>query len=72
MSSLLIKNIPENLRKKLKEQAEINHRSMNKQAVSILEQALERNGIGRFPVPVKAKIFITDKWLNKAKKEGRL
>lgn len=72
MASLLIKNIPENLRKKLKEQAELNHRSMNKQVVSILEQALERKGIGIFPAPVKAKVFITEKWLNKAKKEGRL
>lgn len=72
MSSLLIKNIPENLRKKLKEQAELNHRSMNKQAVSILEQALERPVIGSLPLPVKAKVFITDKWLNKAKKEGRM
>jgi len=72
MSSLLIKNIPENLRKKLKEQAELNHRSMNKQAVSILEQALERPGIRQLPPPVKAKVFITDKWLNRAKKEGRM
>jgi plasmid stability protein len=72
MSSLLIKNIPEHLRKKLKEQAERNHRSMNKQVVSILEQALERPDISRLPLPVKAKMFITDKWLNRAKKEGRM
>lgn len=72
MASLLIKNIPEELRKKLKEQADLNHRSMNKQAVSILELALERPGIGKLPSPFKAKIFITDKWLNRAKKLGRM
>ena len=72
MSSLLIKNIPENLRIKLKEQAELNHRSMNKQAVSILEQALERPGIRQLPPPVKLKFRVTNEWLNKAKRWGRL
>ena len=71
MSSLLIKNIPENLRKKLKAQAELNHRSMNKQVVSILEQALERPGIGRLPPPVKLKFRPTNEWLDKAKRWGR-
>jgi plasmid stability protein len=72
MSSLLIKNIPESLRKKLKEQAEINHRSMNKQVVSILEQALVHPGSGQFPPPVKLKFKVTNAWLNKAKRWGRL
>jgi plasmid stability protein len=71
MSSLLIKNIPEHLRKKLKEQADLNHRSMNKQAVSILEQALEKPGLGQLPPPVKLKFPITNEWLNKAKHWGR-
>ena len=71
MSSLLIKNIPENIRKKLKEQAEINHRSMNKQVVSILELALAKPGIAQFPPPVKLKFRPTNEWLEKAKSWGR-
>jgi plasmid stability protein len=71
MASLLIKNIPENLRKKLKAQAELNHRSMNKQAVSILEQALEKPVTGQLPPPVKLKFRPTNEWLNKAKRWGR-
>jgi plasmid stability protein len=72
MSSLLIKNIPENLRKKLKEQAELNHRSMNKQVVSILEQALDKQSVRKFPQPVKLKFRVTNEWINKAKRWGRL
>jgi len=72
MASLLIKNMPEDLRKKLKEQAVLNHRSMNKQAVSILEQALERRGVGQLPPPVKLKFRVTNEWFNKAKRWGRL
>ena len=71
MASLLIKNIPDNIRKRLKEQAEINHRSMNKQAVSILEQALTRPAIGTLPAPVKAKIRFSGEWVNQAKRWGR-
>jgi plasmid stability protein len=71
MSSLLIKNIPERLLKKLKEQAALNHRSINHQVVSILEKALGKPGPGKLPPPVKAKIFITDKWLYQAKRWGR-
>jgi plasmid stability protein len=71
MSSLLIKNIPENLRKKLKEQAELNHRSMNKQVVSILEKALEKPSTDQLPPPVKLKFCPTNEWLNKAKRWGR-
>lgn len=72
MASLLIKNISEDLRKKLKEQAELNHRSINKQVISILEQALTRPGIGKLPPPVKLKFRLTNAWLNKAKRLGRL
>jgi len=71
ISSLLIKNIPENLREKLKQQAEIHHRSMNKQVVSILEQALMKPGIGPLPTPVKTKTRLNAAWVSKAIKWGR-
>jgi plasmid stability protein len=40
MSSLLIKNIPEELHRKLKYQAEKHRRSMMQEAITILEQNL--------------------------------
>ena len=72
MSSLLIKNIPDDLKKKLKEQAELNHRSMNKQVVSLLEQAVARPSVASLPPPIKLKFRPTDAWLDKAKRWGRL
>jgi plasmid stability protein len=71
MSSLLIKNMPETLREKLKQQAELNHRSMNKQVVSILEQALMKPGIGPLPPPVKTRTRLTAAWVSKAIKQSR-
>jgi hypothetical protein len=72
MASLLIKNIPEGIRKKLKEEADLHHRSMNKEAVALLEQALfSRPGLASLPPPFKAKVRFTSDWVTKAKKWGR-
>jgi plasmid stability protein len=40
MSTLVVKNLPEELHEKLRRQAKRNHRSINKEAVAVLEQAL--------------------------------
>lgn len=40
MPSLTLKNVPEDLHQRLKEQAERHRRSMNQEAIWILEQAL--------------------------------
>lgn len=40
MSTLVVKNLPEALHEKLREQALQNHRSITKQAIVILEQGL--------------------------------
>ena len=72
MSSLLLKNIPETIHEKLKERAALNHRSMNKQAMSILEEALLKPSIGSLPSPVKTRTHLSAAWVTKAKKWGRL
>ena len=71
MSSLLIKNIPENLLEKLKEQAELNHRSLDKQVLFILEKALIKSLIGPLPPPFKTRKRLTAVWVSKAIKWGR-
>ncbi len=40
MSTLVIKNLPEHLHAALKSQAQRNHRSLNKEAVALIEQAI--------------------------------
>jgi plasmid stability protein len=41
MSTLVIKNMPDQLHEKLRRQAECNHRSLNKETVAVLEKALD-------------------------------
>lgn len=71
MASLLLKNIPEEIKKKLKKQAEVNHRSVNKQVVVILERALTGSAIGPLPPPVKTRTRLSAEWVVKATKWGR-
>jgi len=49
MGTLVIKNLPDALHARLKEQAERNRRSVTKEAVTLIEAGL---GIGRAPAPL--------------------
>lgn len=56
MSGLLIKDFPPELHRKLKEEAARHHRSMTRQALALLEQALAapaRNAADLLPDPLK-------------------
>jgi plasmid stability protein len=56
MPGLLIKDFPPELHQKLKEEAARYHRSMTRQALVLLEQALsspEKNTAGLLPGPLK-------------------
>lgn len=41
MPSITVKNIPDSIYKKLKQQAESHHRSMNSEIIACLEQSVE-------------------------------
>ena len=56
MSGLLIKDFPPELHRKLKDEAARHHRSMTRQALALLEQALSepaRNAADLLPKPLK-------------------
>ena len=56
MSGLLIKDFPPELHRKLKDEAARHHRSMTRQALALLEQALSsaaRNAAETLPKPLK-------------------
>ena len=56
MSGLLIKDFPPELHRKLKEEAARHHRSMTRQALALLEQALSsqsKNAAELLPKPLK-------------------
>ncbi len=79
MATLTVKNIPEPLVKKLKNQAALHRRSLNHEVIRCLEQAAEcvpldpKNLIARMRairrVPTKTRL--TDRKLLKLKTEGR-
>lgn len=71
MPALVIKDLPVEIHKRLKDDAVQQHRSMTQQAIFILEQALRRAR----PVPAfkayKGKFPLTNEFINAAKREGR-
>lgn len=59
MATLVIKNLPDHLHAKLKLQAQRHHRSLTKEALTLLEQGIaqapEAAGPHRIPKPIRLK-----------------
>ena len=71
MAAIVLKDVPEELHRRLREQAERNRRSMSQELLTIMEEAL-RPLPPLAPVkPVKTKRPFTQAWLRKAMREGR-
>ncbi len=74
MPGLLIKDFPEALHYKLKVRAARNKRSMTKEALYLLEKALnetENQQSRLMPEPVQGTVLLTDEMIDNAKREGR-
>lgn len=79
MATLTLKQVPNELYRRLKERAAAHRRSLNNEAILCLEQALEPRRFDRqsWLEEVRAlrrqtpKVFLTDEMLRKAKEEGR-
>ncbi|HCE44293.1 MAG TPA: hypothetical protein DET40_12155 [Lentisphaeria bacterium] len=71
MPSLVIKHLPPEIHKRLKEEARKNHRSMTKQAITELETALLHIRPIRDFKPYRIDFKIDDGFLNAAKRWGR-
>ncbi len=71
MPSLVIKKLPEQVHKKLKQQAAKHHRSMTQEAILILNDGLNLGEIREVPAPYKGKIPLSDEMIDFAKLEGR-
>jgi plasmid stability protein len=70
MSSLVIKNLPPEIHRRLKTKAAENHRSMTKQAIDILEQGTFPSSQVRKVKPFKGRFLLTEEFVNSAKREG--
>jgi antitoxin FitA len=79
MATLTIKNIPEELRKRLKESATQHRRSINSEAIQCLEKALVGSRVDPTEFLARARalrermpdMYITDEDLRAARNEGR-
>jgi len=77
-TNFTLKNIPDGLYEKVKKRAERNNRSVNGEIISILSAATEAT---RVPVDVilararalreRTRGFVTDEFINQAKRESR-
>jgi len=57
MPSITVKNIPDSIYKKLKQQAEAQHRSMNSEIIACLERTVEPNRISSDEILRQARIM---------------
>lgn len=71
MASILLKNIPEDLHRRLREQAVRHHRSLNKEVIAVLEEALTVPASQALPPPVRLKRRLTQPVLDRARRAGR-
>lgn len=72
MASLLLKDLPADLHRQLQESARRDRRSMNRQAIVLIEKALRDSAaLGQIPEPVKGRFPISEEFLRKAKRTGR-
>jgi plasmid stability protein len=72
MPTLVIKDLPAELHKRLKKEAEKTHRSMTKEAIYLIETALqqEQPKVMEMPVPYKGIKPVSLKQLNRWKRDG--
>lgn len=71
MSALLLRDVPESIRRRIKVEARKNRRSMTQEALVLLEQGLRTRRAVRLPRPIKPARPIDHDWLVKTMKEGR-
>ena len=80
MTTVTIKNIPEEIYKKIKLQAKANHRSVNSEIISIFEHAVQKRTPENIQTILErarkvreltAQYTVSDEELTRWKKEGR-
>ncbi len=70
MTRLLIREIPDALLARLQQQAAANNRTINKEVIALLEQALSMDRAMRvLPPPYQGMQRLTDSFINKAKRQ---
>ena len=72
MPGLLIKDVPVELHKKLKESAARHHRSMTQQALALIEDGLRHTEPGRgLPLPLTGSVPMTRALATRGRRQGQ-
>ena len=73
MTQFLIRQMPEDLYRRLKARAKASRRSMNQEIIGLLEQsmALAAPPVAPLPEPLQGTFPIDDDWLYAARQQGR-
>jgi plasmid stability protein len=70
MASILIKDIPADLHDRLRQAAQRDRRSLNKEVIALLDEALTPRSV-ELPPPIRGAFALTPDWLDQAISEGR-
>jgi hypothetical protein len=72
MPDILLKGVPDSLHRKLKTVATRHRRSMNREAIVLIEEALRQADASvDLPGPLKGRFPLTPEFVERAKREGR-
>jgi hypothetical protein len=71
VSAILIKDLPADVHRWLKQEAERNRRSMTQQVIVLFEERMQKFRPVRLPPPFKTRTPLTAEFVDKSKKEGR-
>ena len=71
MSALVIRGVPPVLHQRLKREAEMHHRSMNREVIAILEKELVTTRPVELPPPVKGIKPVDPQWIVRVIREAR-
>ena len=72
MPDILLKGVPDALHRKLKTVAARHRRSMNREAILLIEEALRQaDAAADLPGPLKGRFPLTPEFVERAKREGR-
>ena len=71
MPAVIVRDLPPMLHRRLKDEAQRHHRSMNREIVSILEKELGARQPGPLPLPVKGKKPVDPQWIVQVIREAR-
>ena len=71
MTAFLVKDLPPILHARLRQEATLHHRSMNREVIAILEKELTAGRPVELPPPVKPLVSVDGRWIAEGIRKAR-